>query len=104
MHAAGHDLSTRRSFAAAVRAYARAAGANAIGLVHVNDSKDPAGSRRDRHAALGAGTIGVEPFAALFAGPALRGVPYVVESTDADHASDLAILKALRSAVGHDLD
>ena len=98
MHAAGHDLSTPASFAAALRAFSRAAGRGAIGLVHVNDSRDPAGSKRDRHAAIGSGTIGRDAFAALFSTPGLRGVPLVVESEPADHAADIAALKALRSA------
>jgi deoxyribonuclease-4 len=96
-HAAGHDLATRRGFATALRAYAAAAGAGGIGLVHVNDSRDPAGSKRDRHASLGAGTIGREPFAALFSSSALRGVPLVVETEDTCHAGDIATLKELRA-------
>ena len=69
LHAAGHDLSTREAFATALRAYGRAAGRGRIGLVHVNDSRDPAGSKRDRHASIGAGTIGRDAFAALFTSP-----------------------------------
>ena len=99
MHAAGYDLSTTRGFRAALRAFGTAAGPNRIGLVHVNDSRDPSGSKRDRHAAIGAGTIGREPFAALFTSPVTRGVPLVVESTDDDHAADIAALKALRDGV-----
>ena len=95
MHAAGHDLST--GFAAALRAYARAAGPGGIGLVHVNDSRDPAGSKRDRHESVGTGTIGTDAFAALFASPATRHVPLVVESSDTTHAEDIAALKALRA-------
>jgi deoxyribonuclease-4 len=97
LHAAGHDLSTAESFAAALRTFARAAGPKAIGLVHVNDSRDPVGSKRDRHAAIGTGTIGRDAFAALFSSPATRGVPLVVESTDAEHAADIAVLKELRA-------
>ena len=98
MHAAGHDLSTAASFAAAVRAFARAAGRGGIGLVHVNDSRDPAGSKRDRHEAVGRGTIGRDAFAALFASPALRAVPMVVETAETDHAGDIATLVGLRAA------
>jgi deoxyribonuclease-4 len=98
MHAAGHDLSTPASFAAGVRAYSRAAGPSGIGLVHVNDSRDPAGSKRDRHEAVGRGTIGPRAFAALFTAPATRRVPLVVETADTDHAQDIATLKALRAA------
>lgn len=96
MHAAGHDLSTPASFAAALRAYSKAAGRGAIGLVHVNDSRDPAGSKRDRHESIGRGTIGRDSFSALFTTPGLRGVPLVVETADTDHAGDIATLKSLR--------
>ena len=98
MHAAGHDLSTLGGFAAALRAYGRAAGRGRIGLVHVNDSRDPAGSRRDRHEAVGRGTIGHDPFATLFRATATRNVAMVVETAEADHAADIATLKALRAA------
>ena len=99
MHAAGHDLSTSASFTAALRAYGRAAGRGGIGLVHVNDSRDPAGSKRDRHEAVGRGTIGRDAFATLFTSPTTRLVPMVVETADADHAQDIATLKALRTSV-----
>lgn len=98
MHAAGHDLSTREGFAHAVRGYAAAAGRGGIGLVHVNDSRDPAGSLRDRHASVGAGTIGRDAFAALFTAHALRGVALVVETRPAEQAGDIAALKELRDA------
>jgi deoxyribonuclease-4 len=98
LHAAGHDLSTLNGFSAALRTYGRAAGRGRIGLVHVNDSRDPAGSKRDRHASIGAGTIGRDAFAALFTAPATRGVPLVVETADTDHAADITTLKALRGS------
>jgi deoxyribonuclease-4 len=98
MHAAGHDLSTPHSFAAALRAYGRAAGRGGIGLIHVNDSRDPTGSKRDRHESLGLGTIGRTAFAALFNTPTTRRVPMVVETNDAGHAADVATLKELRAA------
>jgi deoxyribonuclease-4 len=97
LHAAGHDLSTSPGFLAALRDFGRAAGRGSIGLVHVNDSRDPPGSQRDRHAALGRGTIGLEPFAALFGSPVTRHVPMVVETADDDHATDIAALKDLRA-------
>jgi len=100
MHAAGHDLSTPASFAAALRAYGRAAGRGGIGLIHVNDSRDPAGSKRDRHEAVGCGTIGRAAFGALFTTPVSRRVPMVVETVDTGHIEDLATLKALRGAAG----
>lgn len=99
MHAAGHDLSTPELFAAALRTYARAAGRGRIELVHVNDSRDPAGSKRDRHEAVGHGTIGRAAFGALFTAPATRRVPMVVETNPPNHEADVAALKGLRNEV-----
>jgi deoxyribonuclease-4 len=99
MHAAGHDLSGVTSFRAALKAYGAAAGRGAIELIHANDSRDPVNSKRDRHAVIGAGTIGHEPFAALFTSPVTRGVPMVVESPPEDHPAQLATLRQLRGAL-----
>jgi deoxyribonuclease-4 len=96
MHAAGHDLSTAAAFRTALKAYGTAAGAGRIGLVHVNDSRDAVGSKRDRHESIGRGTIGRDSFAALFESTVTRKVPLVVETADLDHADDIATLKALR--------
>jgi deoxyribonuclease-4 len=98
MHAAGHDLSTLAGFTAALKAFARAAGRGGIALVHVNDSRDQIGSKRDRHTAIGDGTIGREPFAALFSSSATKRIPMVVETADADHARDIETLKSLRAS------
>jgi deoxyribonuclease-4 len=100
MHAAGADLATPEGFGRALRAYARAAGPGRIGLLHVNDSRDPRGSKRDRHESIGRGAIGLEPFAALFATPATRRVPMVVETLDTEQAGDIAAVKKLREAAG----
>jgi deoxyribonuclease-4 len=96
LHAAGHDLSTPTALTRELRAMVKAIGTGRIGLVHVNDSRDASGSKRDRHASLGAGTIGLPTLAALFTSPALRGVPMVVETPT--HAEDVAALKKLRDA------
>jgi deoxyribonuclease-4 len=67
--------------------------------VHANDSKDPCGSRRDRHENIGAGQIGERPFAALLRHPASADVPFVVETPGpkAAHAADIATLVRLRA-------
>ncbi len=98
LHAAGHDLSTVTGMRRTLAQAGRLLGRDRIGLLHVNDSRDPAGSKRDRHAAIGSGTIGLEPFGELFRAPAVRGVPMVVETADVDHAGDIATLKKLRDA------
>lgn len=96
--AAGHDLSAPGGVRTTLNALVRAVGRDRLQLIHANDSKDPLGSGRDRHANIGTGAIGAEPFAELFRHPATRGVPVVVETPgDVDaHARDVALLKELR--------
>jgi deoxyribonuclease-4 len=98
--AAGHDVTTPIGLTRTVDALAAAVGRDRIRLVHVNDSLDPVGSFRDRHAALGTGTIGLAPLQALATHPALAGVPLVIETPpDAvPHAEQIATLRALTDA------
>jgi deoxyribonuclease-4 len=76
----------------------RAVGRGRLNLVHANDSRDPVGSKRDRHATIGSGSIGEDSFAELFRHPATRGVPVIVETPGGveGHARDIGLLKALR--------
>jgi deoxyribonuclease-4 len=96
LFAAGHDLTAPGGAAALVDALGAAAGR--VRLVHANDSATGCGSRRDRHANIGAGQIGVAPFGDLLGQPALAGAPFVVETPGGQqaHAGDVATLKALR--------
>ena len=73
--AAGHDLTAPGGVDATLAELALAAGPSRVRLVHANDSGHPCGSRRDRHAAIGAGFIGLEPFRALLHHPLLAAVP-----------------------------
>ncbi|MCW2526144.1 MAG: nfo [Pseudonocardiales bacterium] len=96
LHAAGHDLAPIGALKRTVASVTRTIGAGRIGLVHVNDSRDPCGSKRDRHASMGNGTIGIESFGELFTTPGLRGVPFVVETAEVDQAADIEVLTKLR--------
>ncbi|MCC3373183.1 deoxyribonuclease IV [Cohnella sp. REN36] len=61
--------------------------------VHLNDSRHPSGSRRDRHAAIGEGHIGDAGFRDLLAIPGFRGVPLVLETppdADGTHRAQIA--------------
>jgi len=65
-----------------------------IDLVHANDSLGAFDSGSDRHANIGAGTIGADPIAAVARG---AGAPVIVETPDEDggQASDVALLRKL---------
>jgi deoxyribonuclease-4 len=62
-----------------------------IDLVHCNDSKDEAGSGRDRHANLGTGTIDPELLVAVVNA---AGAPVVCETADEGRKDDIALLRA----------
>lgn len=96
--AAGHDLAAPGGMKRTLDALVKTVGRGRLDLVHANDSKDPLGSTRDRHASIGAGQIGRDPFAELFRHPATRGVPVVIETPGdaAGHRKDVALLTALR--------
>lgn len=96
--AAGHDLAAPRGMKQTLDRLVRVAGKGRLKLVHANDSMDVVGAHRDRHEKIGKGHIGEEPFARMFAHPALRGVPVVIETPGdkADYARDIALLKDLR--------
>jgi deoxyribonuclease IV len=96
--AAGHDLAARGGMKRTLDALVRVAGRGRLRLVHANDSMDVVGAHKDRHEKIGKGYIGEEPFAEMFAHPALRGVPVVIETPGDvdDYARDVALLKDLR--------
>lgn len=63
-----------------LRAEVRALGVGRLRLLHVNDSKDPLGSSRDRHANLGKGTIGIDGIRKALDVPEWRGITAIVET------------------------
>lgn len=73
-------------------------GLERLGLIHVNDSKHPFDSRKDRHETLGEGTLGEEPFRRLVLEPRLRHVPKILETPKGDDgdAADIRNLSYLR--------
>ena len=99
-YAAGHDLAAPGGMKKTLDALVRTVGRGRLRLVHANDSKDPLGSGRDRHEAIGQGQIGKDPFAELFRHPATRDVPVLVETPGdaAAHRRDIELLCSLRDA------
>ncbi len=68
-----------------------------VALVHANDSEFPRGERRDRHAPIGEGLIGIEGWRAMLARPEATGWPFVLETPGdaASHAAQIALLREL---------
>ncbi|WP_419161565.1 deoxyribonuclease IV [Candidatus Palauibacter sp.] len=74
-------------------------GLDLLGLIHMNDSKHPFASRKDRHEEIGRGTLGEAPFRRLILDPRLRHVPKILETPKGDDGADADIrnLTLLRS-------
>lgn len=60
-----------------------------IGCFHLNDSRFPLGSRRDRHANLGEGEIGLDAFARLAADPGFAETPMLLETPHGEDGAEL---------------
>lgn len=73
-------------------------GLDRLKAIHLNDSKNPFGSRKDRHETIGGGSIGSRGFAGVINHPALRHLPFFLETpNDNDgYAKEIALLKTLR--------
>ncbi|OAA62609.1 DNA endonuclease [Niveomyces insectorum RCEF 264] len=78
--AAGYDLRTPAALAAVLAEFDRVVGLRYLRAVHLNDSKAPLGSRRDLHANIGTGCLGLRAFHALVNHDAFAGLPLVLET------------------------
>jgi len=94
--AAGYDLV--RDYDGVLERFHDVLGLDRLGLLHLNDSKHPFGSRKDRHEQIGDGTLGFEPFRRIVIDPRLTVVPKVLETPKGDDpvAADRRNLELLR--------
>ena len=99
--AAGYDLAGAEGYAGMMDRLAETVGLERLKVLHVNDSKTPLGSRRDRHEHIGAGCIGLRGFRNVLADPRLRGLPMILETPKGpDLAEDVMNLGTLRRLAG----
>jgi deoxyribonuclease-4 len=80
LFAAGHDIAASASALARVLDAFEEATGEKPGFFHLNDSQGALGSNTDRHALIGEGKIGVEPFRWLLADARSHGVPMILET------------------------
>ena len=76
----------------------RVIGLDRLRALHLNDSKNPLGSHKDRHERIGAGTLGLETFRAVVREPHLAGLPMVLETPQDGldgWAAEIALLRDL---------
>jgi deoxyribonuclease-4 len=96
-HAAGYDLSTEEGYAQTMAEFDRLVGLEKIKAFHLNDSLKPCGSKADRHAHIGQGTIGRIGFSCLMQDQRFFEIPMVLETPKGDQDEmDLVNLTLLR--------
>jgi deoxyribonuclease-4 len=78
--AAGYALSPEKEYWATFREFDKVIGLKRLRVFHVNDSLKPQGSRVDRHAHIGQGCLGLEPFRLLVNDPRFRTRPMILET------------------------
>jgi deoxyribonuclease-4 len=96
---AGYDLSNKEGIERTLTSFDKMIGLKRLHLLHLNDSKTPLGSRKDRHWHIGEGYIGLEGFRNLINHPLLKHLPGIMETPRKDTVEDLKNMKVIRSLV-----
>jgi deoxyribonuclease IV len=86
--AAGYALSPEPEYHATMKLFDEMIGIDQLKLFHVNDSLKPFGSRIDRHAHIGKGQLGLEPFRLLVNDSRFRKLPMILETPKEDEDRD----------------
>ena len=97
LYSAGYDLVN--DFDGVWQAWDRIIGLEHLHCLHLNDSKTPFASRRDRHELIGEGSLGPGPFARIMSDPRFAHIPKILETPKGDDdlvTNDRAMLARLR--------
>ena len=92
---AGYDIAGRLDDV--LGEFDREIGLGRLRALHLNDSMNPLGARKDRHEKIGKGTIGLEAFRRVVNHPALSGIPCYLETPNdaAGYAGEIRLLRGL---------
>ena len=98
--AAGYDIIN--DLDGVLTEFDRVLGLKLLRAIHLNDSMMPFGSRKDRHAVIGQGEIGMEPLLRVLRHPALSGLPFYLETPldDAGHKEEIQKIRKLLTTAG----
>ena len=94
---AGYDIA--HDLNGVLAEFDRVIGLDRLCALHLNDSKNPMGSHKDRHACIGQGYLGLNTFRAVVTHPALAGKPMILETPNAlpGYQKEIALLRGLES-------
>jgi len=97
--AAGYDLSHREGIKQTLEEIDKYLGLEQLKVIHLNDSKFPLGSRKDRHMHIGKGYIGLEGFKVLVNHKYLKNLPFILETPEYDEKDDLKNINLVKNLV-----
>jgi deoxyribonuclease-4 len=101
LFASGYEIRSPEDVAQTLESFDRAVGLQRLTVVHANDSKTALGSNTDRHANIGEGEIGLDPFRWLLADERLAEVPWILEVPGLEgKGPDLENVNRLRDCAG----
>ena len=96
VHDAGYDIVN--DLDGVLEEFDRVLGIDRLRAVHINDSKNPCGAHKDRHEIIGEGYIGIEAFERIVNHPALRDLPFILETPNElpGYAREIELLRGLQ--------
>ena len=98
--AAGYEFRTPDTYQAMIAKFDQVIGLDQLKVIHFNDSEKDLGSHVDRHAHIGEGCIGLEPFGYFLNDSRFQDTPFLLETPkDRDFEDDLRNLEKLRGLV-----
>jgi len=96
--AAGYDFSTKKGYENVMQEFDDTIGLHKLKVFHINGSKRGLGSRVDRHADVGKGTIGLDAFRFIFNDERFFDIPKILETpegTPESYAKNMSVIKKL---------
>jgi len=98
-HVKGYDIVTEPGYQETMRLLDSTIGLANVRVWHCNDAKAECGSHLDRHANIGQGTIGIEPFRRLLNDPRHQHADFILETPIEEPLDDLHNIEALKSLI-----
>ena len=94
----GYDIASHLD--GVLETFDRVLGLDRLKAIHLNDSKNPLGAHKDRHEKLGLGCIGLEALERVVDHPALRDLPFILETPNelAGYQEEICLMRRAREA------
>ena len=96
VHDGGYDVVN--DLEGVLREFDRVIGLDRLRAIHLNDSKNPFSSHKDRHEVIGGGSLGLDAVKRIINHPLLRSLPFYLETPNEldGYAKEIALLRSMR--------